>query len=92
MLLQFCLASMVVVELTGMVDLVEALKESNQTEKLQPRVWKRLRVEDHSGRNHADAMARRAHQDDEAYVPVEDRTGVGSGHLGMRRPTSPGCA
>ena len=22
------------------------------------------------------------HQDDEAYVPVQDRTGVGQGHLG----------
>ena len=39
--------------------------------------WKTLRVEDHADRNHADAKARRVHQDDEAYVPVWDRTGVG---------------
>ena len=36
-----------------------------------------MRVEDHSCQNHADAKARRVHQDDETYVPVEDRTGVG---------------
>ena len=35
----------------------------------RPRVGKRLRVQDHSGRNHAGAKARRVHQDDEAYVP-----------------------
>ena len=34
-------------------------------------------MEDHSGRNHADAKARRVHQDDEACVHVEDMTGVG---------------
>ena len=48
----------------------------------RPRVWKRLRVQDHCGQYHADAKARRVHQDDEAYVPVQDRTGVGQGHLG----------
>ena len=35
----------------------------------RPRVWKRLRVEDHSSRNHADAKVRRVYQDDDAYVP-----------------------
>ena len=57
-----------------------------------PRVWKRLRVLDHSGQYHADAKARRVHQGDEAHVPVQDRTEVGWGIWGMRRPTSPGCA
>ena len=41
------------------------------------RVWKRLRVQDHSARCHADAKAIRVHQDDGAYVPVQDRTGAG---------------
>ena len=44
------------------------------------RVWKKVQV--HSGQYHADAMARRVHQDDEDYVPVHDRTGVGWRHLG----------
>ena len=47
----------------------------------RPWVWKRLRVQDHSGRYHADAKARRVHQDDGDHVPVQDRTGVGWGHL-----------
>ena len=45
----------------------------------RPRVWKRLMVEDHSGQNHADAEARRVHQDDEAYVPVERVSGACAG-------------
>ena len=44
----------------------------------RPRVWRRLRVQDHSGRYHA----RRVHQGDEAYVLLQDRTGVAWGHLG----------
>ena len=51
-----------------------------------------LRVQDHSGRDHADAKARRVHQDDEAHVPAQNRTGVGHGIWGMLRPTSPGLA
>ena len=47
----------------------------------RPRVWKRLRVQDHLCGDHADVKARRVHQDDEAYAPVQDRTGVGRGHL-----------
>ena len=43
----------------------------------RPRVWKRLRVQDHSGQFHADAKARRVHQGDEGYALVQDRTGVG---------------
>ena len=34
----------------------------------RPRVWKRLRVQDHSGHK-----ARRVHQDDGAHVPVQNR-------------------
>ena len=57
-----------------------------------PRVWKRLRVQDHSSRFHADAKARRVHLGDEAFPPVQDKTGVDGKSWGMRRPSSPGCA
>ena len=43
----------------------------------RPRVWKRLRVQDHLCGDYADAKGRRVHQDDEASAPVQDRTGVG---------------
>ena len=90
-LLQLCLASKVVMEVTGLVGLVEALKTLRLTRQTpaplvrhgilgiqsQPLGWKRLRVQDHSGQYHADAKARRVHQDDEAYVLVQDRTGFG---------------
>ena len=36
-----------------------------------------LRVLDLSGQYHADAEARRVHQDDEAFVPVLERAAVG---------------
>ena len=42
----------------------------------RPRVWKRLRVQDHFCGDHADAKARPLHQDDEAYVLVQNRIGV----------------
>ena len=52
----------------------------------RPPVWKRLRILDHSGQYHADAKARRVHQDDEDYVPVQDR------RLGLARAIwGPGC-
>ena len=43
----------------------------------RPRIWKRLRVQDHISRDRADAKASRVHQDDEAFDSVQDRTGVG---------------
>ena len=44
----------------------------------RPRVWKSLRVQDLSSQYHdADAKAQRVRQDDEAYIPVLDRAGVG---------------
>ena len=43
----------------------------------RPLAWKRLRVQDHFCGDHADAKARQVHQDDEAFVPVQERTGVG---------------
>ena len=43
----------------------------------RPRVWKRLKVQDHVSGDRADAKARRVHQDDEPCVPLQDKTGIG---------------
>ena len=89
--MQSCLALMVVVELTGLAGLVETLKESDQTRKLQhtlvgmvflgvqsrPRVWKTLRIWEHPGSEHVDAKARRMHQGGDQYAPVVKRVGIG---------------
>ena len=64
------------VVVTGLVGLVEALKESDKKRKTLthlvrhgirgiqslPRAWKRRRVQVHFGQYHADAKARSAHQ------------------------------
>ena len=42
-----------------------------------PRVWKRLRIREHPGYDHVDAKARRVHQGEDAYAPLDDRVGIG---------------
>ena len=42
----------------------------------RPRAWQRLMIQEHPGYDHVDAKARRVHQGEDAYAPVEERVGI----------------